>query len=369
MNNAVAFFGTDGGTSFSSFGFDRALGGIGSNLGNALFHYSMWNQITAPKFRVWPGFDVAKIRANAKVLVIPAANQVNPEWDLGKWAELVENCDLPVVCLGLGAQSHLDSGADLPLKPGTRRFLSVLAERCQTIGVRGPFTQEVLARLGIQNTMVTGCPSQMINQRITGAQIQEKLEHAATTENIRAAHVLGTLAPDTRETERRLGQMIRNTDHDLILQTEARLLSTVLSRKVAEENANFLAWVGKVFHPEMSEQTFAEYFLRHAFMYSDARTWIDSMTRYDLVFGMRIHGAVAAIQGETAGICVAFDSRTLELAETMGYPYIRSDAIHDGITLREICENAVFSAATFDERKARHCHLMRKALNDAGCIL
>src|SRR5690606_1779062 len=62
--------------------------------------------------------------------------------------------------------------------------------------------------------------------------------------------------------------------------------------------------------------------LKEAKIYSSAPYWIDDMLKYDLVIGMRIHGAIAAIQAGKLGVCVAFDSRTLELCQTMGYPYI-----------------------------------------------
>lgn len=369
MGNAVAFFGPDGGISIAAHGFRRALSGVGFNLGNLLHSHALWTNITAPKFRVWPGQDVARIRREAGVIVLPASNQVNPAYDMGTWAEFIEACDLPVVCLGLGAQAGLDSSPVLDLKPGTRRLVSVLAEHCATIGVRGPFTQEVLAQLGVTNTEIVGCPSQLINPQVTGTTIADKLDLAGSEPDIRVAHALSSLEQDTRDTERNLGQMVRNTDHDLIVQSVQPLLALALSSPITAEDQAFVRWAGTVIRPDMPEATFTGHLRRHARAFSDARGWVDAMRRYDLVFGMQTSSVFAAIQAETAGVCVAFDSRTAELAETMGYPYIRSDKVDDGITLRGLCENAIFSASRFDDCKNRHIRIMRKALTDAGCIL
>jgi hypothetical protein len=46
---------------------------------------------------------------------------------------------------------------------GTQRLLKIFAERCVEIGVRGEFTVDVLARMGIKNVAITGCPSYYSN--------------------------------------------------------------------------------------------------------------------------------------------------------------------------------------------------------------
>jgi hypothetical protein len=75
------------------------------------------------------------------------------------------------------------------------------------------------------------------------------------------------------------------------------------------------------------------------------------MARFDLAIGMRIHGAVAAIQAGKLGICTAFDSRTLELAQTMGYPYITAYEIGEAMGIKDILEQVTFYPALFDEKK------------------
>jgi hypothetical protein len=79
--------------------------------------------------------------------------------------------------------------------------------------------------------------------------------------------------------------------------------------------------------------------------------WIDDAGRVDLSFGMRIHGAVAAIQGGALGLCIPFDSRTLELVTTMGYPFVRSEALQQGETIGSLLSKIEFNPSDFDQKR------------------
>lgn len=361
--------GTDGGVSFSASGFDNALAEVGLNTGNLMFQFAVWRQVLNPKVVVAPGHSPEPVREMADLLVIPAANQVNPAWDMGAWADFVEACDLPVLCIGLGAQSQIDGDPRLELQPGTERFVHAVAERSTTIGVRGTFTQKVLAHLGVTNTIVTGCPSQTINPAVTGAKVQTALDAFASISRPNIGYVLGTFEEPARKAEGHLAKLIRRYDHDLILQTDKRFLRLAFEGASAAESPDFLKWFGHVMRPDLSKSGFIEYVADHGRFYSDARSWIDRMRRHDLVIGMRIHGAVAAIQAERAGVCVAFDSRTLELAGTMGIPSIRADEIQANMSLRDIVEMTTFDAARFDQVRAVNTQAIRKLMAEAGCRL
>jgi hypothetical protein len=182
-------------------------------------------------------------------------------------------------------------------------------------------------------------------------------------------YVLGTLEAEAREAERRLAQHIAPLPHQLFLQTDPRLMRAVHDRAVTEVDQGYFKWVQGVMRPDLSLDAFCRYFLDHAVFYSDARTWIDSMRRYDLVIGMRIHGAVTAIQAEKLGICVAFDSRTKELAETMGYPYLSADRASKDISFQEMLSEVIFNADIFDTMRARNTAMIQEILVSDGMIL
>jgi len=78
------------------------------------------------------------------------------------------------------------------------------------------------------------------------------------------------------------------------------------------------------------------------------------MKHYDLAIGMRIHGAIAALEGGRLGVCVAFDSRTLELSETMGVPHFLASDIQQHMLLADVLDLVRFDADEFDVKRKRN---------------
>lgn len=349
----VAFMGTSGGVSFSRLGFDNALNRIGSNTGNMIFQSATWESIRNPKFLVDFGTNTQWIRENADVLFLPAANQVNPMWDLQDWADFIEAVDLPTIVVGLGAQSTVESSTSIPLKPGTKRFLSVISERSLNIGVRGAFTAEVLSKNGINNSVITGCPSNFTSGNVFGEEIASKLEDVRSGKFSRTCYVAGTMEQETRNVEKMLSRLARSECSDSVFQTNAKILRTIFFKHADEESYDYFKWESAILCPETRTEIYINEVINKGKFYSDARTWIDDAGKYDVVYGMRIHGNIAAIQGGGLGICIAFDSRTLELAQTMGYPY----ALATDILSLERCRLADlgiitnFSAQEFNSKK------------------
>lgn len=104
-------------------------------------------------------------------VVIFAANWLQPRTDLSNLADALERVNLPVVVLGLGAQS---GGKDLKppeLSKGTQRFLSIVAECSSLISVPAKFTAETLAAYGVHNVAVTRCPFATANANLSSCTI------------------------------------------------------------------------------------------------------------------------------------------------------------------------------------------------------
>ncbi len=348
----VAFMGTNGGVCFAEQGFDRALRGIGLNTGNVMFQYAMWQRIRNPKIGITPGTSLDGLKGKVKALVIPAANQINPAWDLGGWAETVEALDVPVVIAGLGAQAEIGADPALDIKPGTLRFLKAVAERADHIGVRGQFTQDVLNRLGIANTVVIGCPSQFINSHITGAGIAERLARVRENPPHRVGHLFGTMEAGAREAERVLFEIGRQHRARIIYQTNPDVLAYIFNGELSPRGRDYLAWESQILSPGIARDEYNRIIKWNGMFFSDARSWIDAMAAFDVVIGMRIHGAIAAIQGGSLGVCVAFDARTLELVETMKYPHLHHGAVRPDDTLATLLDRVVFDPAVYEATRA-----------------
>ena len=72
-------------------------------------------------------------------------------------AEVLERLRIPVIALGVGAQAP--AHGRLELSDESLRVWRLIAERCETVGVRGDYTAEVLWDIGVRNLRVVGCPT------------------------------------------------------------------------------------------------------------------------------------------------------------------------------------------------------------------
>lgn len=361
-----AFLGTFGDVSFATTGAISGLQHVGMNTGNMLFQYALRNLFKDPKSEVDVGVDPKFLRDHFDVLVIPAANQINPKWDLSGWAGLVEKSQLPAAIIGLGAQAQTQESTEIPLQSGTKRFLNVVSERATAIGVRGEFTKAVLEKHGIQNAIVTGCPSQSINMRVTGASIEARLKRIMSHGISKAAYAVGTLEDYARSTEKKLATLMSEVDHDLVFQTDNRFIFPIIGCEVQDTDAEFWGWARKFLQPSGTSETFSHYVRSRGRVFSSAAQWIDSMSKLDVAIGMRIHGAIAALQSGSLGVCVTFDSRTLELCQTMEVPHIPAEEIAQVDNLLEVFSRVRFSASEFDRKRKNNLDAIKRVLDEAG---
>ncbi len=148
---------------------DALFEASGGNLGNFAFIEALWRHLS-PDVVLLPWFVSPQVaRESCDIIVFAAANQLGAHNDLGDFATHLENIDLPLVAVGLGAQAEsLDAAVELPA--GTVRWVRTLARlapgRGPNLGVRGEFTLRVLEKLGLaERAVVTGCPSNFLGDR------------------------------------------------------------------------------------------------------------------------------------------------------------------------------------------------------------
>ena len=72
----------------------------------------------------------------------------------------------------------------------------------------------------------------------------------------------------------------------------------------------------------------------------------------DLVAGTRIHGVVLGLQAGVRGVCIAHDSRTRELCETLGVPFLPASEVPAGVTLERLRDAARVDGPSFDRNRA-----------------
>jgi len=302
-------------------GISDLLMNTGWNTGNLLFSKAAFEIFDDARTVRTREFTAAEAEGH-DCIVIAAANWLSEGSDFGALSEQLEATNLPIIPLGIGAQASLDK--KIPrLKPGTQRLISLLAERSPLISARGPFSCEVLEHYGAKNSVATGCPSLLMSRgirpafRTTDAPLRDQDVVIHSTR-----HHFNTAAPFHTYLYR---QAYLN-GHDLLLQSERSDLFYVLGKLAGQETmekAN--ACLKDVFQADIPE--IKAYLEKHGHVYFEAEKWYNYCRSRKFFVGTRIHGTIAAILSGTPALLIAHDSRTVELAETMGVPFVLKDDV------------------------------------------
>ncbi len=317
---------------------------IATNSGNLIFSDASHKILQTPHTEVVSNgikTDVAaagRINEKYDVFVVPLANAFRPSFEpqLKRLTRLITQLRIPVVVLGVGAQSGLDYNPDRlkPMERSVRDFVSAVLDRSASIGVRGEFTEKYLKDMGFKDVEVIGCPSLFmygkdlaVHKRLpelTGdSRIAVNGSHSAVQSQgldkiIMRAHAR---YPNLRF----IGQNL----------TDARQLHW---REVAGPNGLVTEMPTHPEHPMYREDK--------ARVYIDPVTWIDDLRDFDYSFGSRIHGNIAALLAGTPATVLCSDSRTLELCRYFDIPHRRIVDVSEELDPAKLYEEADLSAFT-----------------------
>lgn len=333
----------------------------GGNTGNLAFMYAVASHSGVPARACHFGQSAEAIREAGDVIILALANQLGSHTDLSSAADKLEECGLPVLALGLGAQANA-IGDDIRLQAGTDKWLRIIAaHRGQgiNIGVRGPFTQSVIESLGLRDaSVVTGCPSNFLN---LDPGLPDKIARAFT-KPIRSIAVNAGIPyiPNIRNLEQNLADIVTLTDSAYIVQHGLQMVELArqgfddMDQQTFELCRTYIA-------PNKTGEQFQDWCKRYAYAFFDVRAWMDFVRRFDFVVGTRFHGAMLAIQAGVPAGCIAHDSRTLEMCQTMRIPVVRSADIVGALTPHNVLDYFKFDpanyAATRSELARSYCTL------------
>ena len=336
---------------------ERRFALSGRNTGNLLIGNGLHRQL---KYARWGGDSIAsdpeRIRENYDRIVLPASNFLGGHADFSQEAEFVDSVDLPCLMVGLGAQSPSDEQEVAHIPKGTIRFIHAVADRSNTIGVRGCYTAEVLRGLGVNNVDVVGCPSLYTNlskpiciREIDFDRVERIVFNGSS--NVIPHAYNRKLA---RKVERKLFRMADDGNFPYVLQSEIDqilYLADLEAEQISgmKRSAKILGYRDVV--------KFASVVRRIGKVFLDVQEWFDWMGDKDLVVGTRIHGAVAGLLQGVPAIVIYHDSRTKELSELMNIPRA-SLAEASVMSLREI-----FEQADFDKYNRRHRIMVGRYVN------
>jgi Polysaccharide pyruvyl transferase len=308
---------------------------IAENAGNLIFSTAAYKilataetRITADRFVIDPG-AADRINERYDAYVIPLANafRISFEPVLIRMTQLIRRLRIPVVVLGVGAQTdiHNDPVRLERINGSVRDFVAAVLDRSPTIGVRGELTQDYLQRLGFRDVEVIGCPSMFIHG--TNLQVTKRLQTLD-----RDARLAINVSPYVKA----MGPVVRHhVEHypNLLylaqdLPTLERLLWGDSGDPVAPDDPRPI----HLAHPLYRDDK-VRFFV-------DPWPWFDQLAAMDFSFGTRIHGNIAALIAGTPSFVLAHDSRTLELVRYHDIPHRLMVDMTDETDAAELYETA-----------------------------
>lgn len=341
---------------------------LGGNLGNLAFVHALVRHVGGGDDSVVVPWNAPpdKVRERADLIVIACANQLGGHVELGGHAAHLAAIDLPVVAIGLGAQSaNRDDDAQIP--EGTRRWLDVIAAHAPTkgpnIGLRGRYTLDQLERLGHGGqAVVMGCPSNFIDCSDIAARVGARARQPVR----KVASAAGQPHwPFLARVERSILDLVDATDGSCIVQHNdwmIRLGQAEFSRISDAEFEKLRAY----FRPELSDEAFALWCRRNMLAFGNAPAWMEWLTRHDFVVGPRFHGIMLGLQAGVPGGCVTHDSRTAELCETMAVPNRSYTDLPERLTPEGLPDLFPFDPDAYRRRRAELASVYVDLLKGCG---
>lgn len=324
----------------------------GGNTGNLAFRHAVNMQVRGGRQMSW-GSGVDTIRGAGDVIVLPLANQLGKHTDLGTQADLMKAVGLPVIGVGLGAQAS-KIGDDIQLTEGTLRWLATLADLAPakgspSIGVRGEYTRQQIEKLGFADlAIVTGCPSNFINlDDDIAARVAERFGRTGGSIAVTAGipHI-----PHLAGLERQLADIVTLTDGAYIVQHALGMVQ-IARNEFDGMGEDALALTQNYIQPHMSRGEFIAWCRRYAYALLDIRYWMDFVQRFDFVVGTRFHGVMIAIQAGIPAGCIAHDSRTFEMCQTMAIPVCKASDITGPVTRHNVRDLFAFDPDRYRETR------------------
>lgn len=342
--------------------FDHLYDAVGQNTGNLLFSTAVWRQVGGQKRRL--RFRVNSTLANAELdaLIIPAANWLSPGTDLGEFAGPIEELKIPVILVGLGAQHPSTGDMNIEIPEGTIRFVKAVAERSQSISVRGDYTRRVLEQYGIYNVTVTGCPS-----------LYSTYHQNSTLGSAETFHLDRCLVHSTRysarhsafatvkSVNRSLFRFAYEKQLDLLIQSEPEELKILFGFSDQDPIDEATQKNLKKIYKEKSFDRLETYIRKHAKAFLHIRDWSGAIQEYQLVCGTRLHGTIMALNSGVRGVLLHHDSRTKEIADFAAIPSIDSQKLDlSASRLQKLYEDTDFSQ--FYRRREQNRTIYREFL-------
>lgn len=264
--------------------------------------------------------DIDRYNAEYDYCFLRGSNYIHGSMEWENAIPVLEQLKIPVLAFGIGAQAP--STGKMQLSDTTKRVLRLIADRSESLGVRGEFTAEVLWDLGVKNARVVGCPTLYRNNdpelRVTLPKLEEVRDLVFTLRR----EVSGSYASDI--------QRYLTLHHDSIVEL-ARRFNVIVSAQGEIEEKKILWGTAEQREEAMAQLAHEKWFTgpddpmvqlyRDKLFYSDVVAEYEQLMRaQDLVLGYRLHGNLMALANGVPSVYFTYDSRTAEFVNTYRIP-------------------------------------------------
>jgi hypothetical protein len=265
--------------------------------------------------------------------ILCGTNLYQRDWESALTSEALARVRVPVIPFGVGGSAANLSERDVSRT--TREMIRALHSSCAVGSVRDPFSAEVVARAGVTNVLMTGCPVLFWAQ---GDDLRVPAPCGRRRIIVTARNWLMHRWPD-------------NVDHPV----QVRLLETVIRGFPAEQ-------IVFAVHEDFDERLVERLNLQPASVVRSGRPE-DFVRLYsdpeNVVLALRLHAGMIALANGVPAVFVGHDTRTYSFCEMMGLRAVEmfaENAAADCVTrLRRILEGDVseFAAAAARFRALR----------------
>jgi len=294
----------------------KLLGLCGDNTGNLLFTEAVFSQVSGAVHI--SSREPEKLTESCSHICIPAANWIYPGFDFGWLGDMLERANLPVCCVGLGAQTGIQHIREL--KEGTLRFLKILSAMSKSIGVRGSDTAKVLSELGITNVDVVGCPSMF--QSFTVPKVEIPAWDSQMTTGMSFTR-FGLAPSDEGTAQCRLARYTFEHADVIYFQSEIPEIKFLANEgDISPELARYYGHSQDVVRTTLASK---------GRCFNNLEDWIDDLKACSLIISSRIHGCISAILAGVPAVLLTHDLRTGELAESMAIAHEPIAAVDDSV--------------------------------------
>ncbi len=253
-------------------------------------------------------------------------------------AKNIERARLPVVVFGLGSQAPLNGPFEFSVATETIRLLRVISDHSRKVAVRGAFTADACAKLGVKNVEVVGCQSIFWHR-------SPQFDWTLFDPIAAAPDKIAFNFSDAQAEAALINQAMSN-GFDVIGQgdgAEEDLKSQ--NCEASRSTALKFSWdVMEAIKKSLIDRAQYESRVRnHFFQFRRPEAWIDHMRRYCFSYGTRLHGNMTAIIAGVRSLWIVHDMRTKELCDHFCLPWVELAEVRAGAGLQALFDRADYS--------------------------